>query len=112
MRKPYEEYTKSFPWKKRRKGYRELTESERHSILKLIQKGYIITKVAKELKLPLHTVRSYFCKWHPRNYNVLPIHMGHKKDSYYENEEDYSSYPTYKWEDLSKREIEVYLKNN
>ena len=54
----------------------------------------------------------FFTKWNPQKYKPIPTCLGAKTEPYYCNENDYGYYPTYKWEDLSQSEIDVYLKQN
>ena len=90
----------------------KLTDYHRKNIILLAQEGTPIPKIANKLHLPVNMVRQFFTKWDPQKYKPIPTKLGSKTESYFTNENDYGSFPTYKWEDLSKSEIDVYLKQN
>tara|TARA_R100000951_G_scaffold58504_1_gene49157 strand:- start:262 stop:561 length:300 start_codon:yes stop_codon:yes gene_type:complete len=90
----------------------KLTEDHRKNIILLTQSGLTITSVARKLHLPVNTVRMFFTKWDPEKYKPIKTNLGSKTEPYSTNEDDYGSYPIYKWEDLSQSEIDVYLKQN
>ena len=89
-----------------------LSYETRSSIILIAQKGYTIRGIAEELDLPYTTVSRYFNKWNPENYTVIPAIHHSKREPYYETEDEYGKTPTYKWEDLSQEEINLYLKEN
>ncbi len=90
----------------------KLTDYHRRNIILLAQEGTPIPKIANKLYLSVNMVRQFFTKWDPEKYKPIPTNLGSKTEPYSTNEEDYGSLPTYKWEDLSKSEIDVYLKQN
>lgn len=90
----------------------KLTDYHRRNIILLAQEGTPIPKIANKLYLSVNMVRQFFTKWDPEKYKPIPTNLGSKTEPYSTNEEDYGSLPTYKWEDLSKSEIDVYLKHN
>jgi hypothetical protein len=96
----------------KRKGKKFLTEFHRKHIVLLAQTGITIPAIAEKLDLSVNVVRKYFTKWDLAKNNVSPAYLGFKKQAYYKDENDYGSFPTYKWEDLSQSEIDVYLKQN
>ena len=90
----------------------KLTDYHRRNIILLAQEGTPIPKIANKLYLSVNMVRQFFTKWDPEKYKPIPTNLGSKTEPYSTNEEDYGSLPTYKWEDLCKSEIDVYLKQN
>ncbi len=90
----------------------KLTDYHRKNIILLAQEGTPIPKIENKLYLSVNMVRQFFTKWDPEKYKPIPTNLGSKTEPYSTNEEDYGSLPTYKWEDLSKSEIDVYLKQN
>ncbi len=90
----------------------KLTDYHRRNIILLAQEGTPIPKIANKLYLSVNMVRQFFTKWDPEKYKPIPTNLGSKTEPYSTNEEDYGSLPTYKWEDLSQSEIDVYLKQN
>ena len=94
----------------KRKGKKFLTEFHRKHIILLAQTGITIPAIAEKLDLSVNVVRKYFTKWDLTKSNVFPVYLGSKAEPYSTNEKDYGSFPTYKWEDLSQSEIDVYLK--
>ena len=91
---------------------RELTNKERMEVIILIQKGYAISWIKQELDVPTPALKRYFAKWNPQNYKVIPVIFSQKKIPYYDTENEYAELPSYKWEDLSQSEIDLYLKKN
>jgi|TARA_R100000081_G_scaffold67425_1_gene35024 hypothetical protein len=96
----------------KRKTKIKLTDHHRKNIILLAQEGTPIPKIAKKLYLPVNMVNQFFTKWDPQKYKPIPTCLGSKTEPYSNNEDDYGSYPTYKWEDLSQSEIDIYLKHN
>jgi len=85
-----------------------LTEEDRNKILLLLLKGKPITVISNELNIPYSAVRRYFTKWSPENYKKIPALWYGKSEAYHDKEDDYASIPSYKWEELSKNEIDAY----
>tara|TARA_R110000796_G_C14462754_1_gene424666 strand:- start:220 stop:525 length:306 start_codon:yes stop_codon:yes gene_type:complete len=96
----------------KRKGKKFLTEFHRKHIILLAQTGITIPAIAEKLDLSVNVVRKYFTKWDLTKSNVSPAYLGSKRQAYYKDENEYGSYPVYRWEDLSQSEIDVYLKEN
>lgn len=89
-----------------------ITDYHRKNIILLAQEGVPIPKIARKLYLPVNAVRMFFTKWNPQKHKPIPTCLGAKTEPYSNNEDDYGFFPTYKWEDLSQSEINVYLKQN
>ena len=71
----------------------------------LIIEGYTIPELAEQWNVNA----VYLCQlYKPIKINQIP---NYKREAYYEQEWDYGSTPTYKWEDISKEEKSFYYDN-
>lgn len=73
----------------------------------MLKNGESLPTIAKKLNINYSTL---LFKYKPVKKNFKYFnHFGHKKESYYSNEWEYASTPTYKFHDLSKSEIDFYF---
>lgn len=82
-----------------------------NTILLLQAKGLKPKKIADKTNLSLKTVNKYLLYYEYYNSSHDYVSVNSKQESYYKNEWQYGSIPTYNFEELSKEEKEFYINN-
>jgi|TARA_R100000482_G_scaffold106016_1_gene48539 hypothetical protein len=81
----------------------------RFIILKTL--GFSLKGISEILNISYSTIIKYNFNYNSRNLFRNKAYLGSKKEPYYKDEMQYSSIPTYNYDELSESEKEFYIDN-
>ncbi len=87
-----------------------LTKEEIARISLLVLKGHTLTEIAKIYGCSYSKVAVHFrFEYNPKKTKIF---LGHKKEAYYDNEDDYVRLPKYSFETLTEQEKQLIKKQD